>query len=233
MSSSSPDAVCGQLSDRIDITVEIENQGDLRVGPGVVVGFDGDWTTVPLQEPLYADGSQTPLQYVLQNTLEPGAAIFFTAHYDSQYNSPGVPPDTVTMVVDETDLERECDETNNELTKDVVAGQPMADLRLDLGTPGTNPCPTVPTTIFNDGSAPASNITVRYYAGDPNQGGTALHDVLVAAGGQHSFDETIPSFPQGVTIRIWGAVDPDNVIEECNDGNNRDDADSTVQCGIN
>ncbi|MBW2523720.1 MAG: hypothetical protein JRI23_06070 [Deltaproteobacteria bacterium] len=232
---SSPDAVCGQLSDLLDITVEIENRGDLRVGPGVVVGFHGDWTTVPLQEPLYADAAQTPVQYVLQNTLEPGASIFFTVSYDSQYNSPGVLPDTITVIVDETDLERECDELNNELTKDVVAGQPMADLRIALGTPLTNPCPTVPTTIFNDGSAPASNITVRYYAGDPNQGGTALHDAFVTgpivAGGQHSFDETIPNFPQGVIIRIWGVVDPDNVIEECNDGNNRDSADDTVQCG--
>src|SRR4030095_2789839 len=36
---SSPDAKCGQLSKLVDITVEIVNMGDLRVGPGVVVTF--------------------------------------------------------------------------------------------------------------------------------------------------------------------------------------------------
>ncbi|NRA32740.1 MAG: VCBS repeat-containing protein, partial [Polyangiaceae bacterium] len=40
---SSPDAQCGALSDNIDIVVEIVNDGDLRVGPGVVVTFSGSW----------------------------------------------------------------------------------------------------------------------------------------------------------------------------------------------
>lgn len=38
---SSPDATCGQLSKQLTINVEIDNPGDLRVGPGVVIGFHG------------------------------------------------------------------------------------------------------------------------------------------------------------------------------------------------
>ncbi|MCA9580000.1 MAG: hypothetical protein KC668_31445, partial [Myxococcales bacterium] len=39
----SPGATCGQLNDEIEITVQISNIGDLRVGPGVTVAFYGDW----------------------------------------------------------------------------------------------------------------------------------------------------------------------------------------------
>ena len=57
---SSPDATCGQLSSMLDITVEIENLGDLRVGLGLCVTLYGDWANPMLFEPLYADAAQTP-----------------------------------------------------------------------------------------------------------------------------------------------------------------------------
>jgi hypothetical protein len=118
----------------------------------------------------------------------------------------------------------------------VTAGNPEADLRVELGAPAPLPtCPTVPTTVYSDGSAPASGVTVRYYAGNPTQGGTPLHDEPVPGtlmpGDMVSFDVAIPNFPQGLQIEIWGVVDPDNVIPECNDGNNDDDADFKIQCG--
>ena len=43
VSVSSPDAECGSLTDNIDIGFEIENGGDLRVGPGVRVAFIGTY----------------------------------------------------------------------------------------------------------------------------------------------------------------------------------------------
>ncbi len=232
---SSPDATCGQLSSLLDINVQIENLGDLRVGPGVVVGFHGVWLNPPLYEALH-DATQTPIQQVIQTSLEPGGAIWLTVSYDAANNAPGVLPDIVKVIVDETGVERECDENNNERTDLVDPGELMADLRVVLGVPTTANCPTVPTTVINDGSLDASDVVVRYYAGDPFQGGTALHDEIVAgpvvaAGGTVSFDVSLPNFPPNTSVLIWGIVDPDNAIEECNDGNNADSADDTILCG--
>jgi hypothetical protein len=41
--------------------VAIDNLGDLRVGPGVVVSFYGAWDSPALSEPLYADMMLVPL----------------------------------------------------------------------------------------------------------------------------------------------------------------------------
>ncbi|HPB99077.1 MAG TPA: hypothetical protein PKW66_24345, partial [Polyangiaceae bacterium] len=53
----------------------------------------------------------------------------------------------------------------------------------------------------------------------------------LAPAGADSFVEAIPNFPQNLEILIYGVVDPDNLIEECNDANNKDDADNKVRCG--
>lgn len=233
---SSPGGGCGMLSTDLVITAEIKNQGDLRVGPGVVIGFEGFWNAGAVTEPLYADMMMTPLTFVLQTSLEPGQSIFISVSYDALNNSPMTVPDEITVIADQGDVARECDEANNELTIPVLAGAMEPDLRVELGSASQNPiCPTVPTTVFNDGSAAANDVVVRYYAGNPAQGGTALHDetvpMPVPAGGQVSFDASIPNFPQGLQITIHAIVDPDDLIAECNDGNNGDAADGPIQCG--
>ncbi len=233
---SSPDATCGKLSKKLDITVQIANIGDLRVGPGVVVSFQGTWTAVPLTEALKT-AAAAPLTVVIGQNIEPGEVIWLSASYDAANNSPGVLPDKIAVTVDEGNAERECNETNNTLSKDVSAGAQLPDLRVKLGAPTCLPGPTpkVPTTVSNDGSAPASNVLVRYYAGDPQAGGKPVHDEVlpgpIAAGGNASVTATMTSFPKGVSVLIYAVVDPDNVIAECNDGNNTDDADSKVTCG--
>ncbi|MCA9642932.1 MAG: hypothetical protein H6718_04630 [Polyangiaceae bacterium] len=230
----SPGAACGQLNDQIEITVQISNIGDLRVGPGVTVAFYGDWgggTTPPL-----SDGAGQPLTTTITGSLEPGDVIFLTVSYNAANDTPGVLPNDVLVRVDDLDVERECHEDDNELTQPVNAGSQLADLRIQLDVPAKN-CPMVdvPTTVFNDGSLAASNVVVRYYAGDPSAGGTVIHELTrsgpIPAGGSDSFTATIPNFPKNANILIYGVVDPDNVIQECNDGNNRDDADERVRCG--
>ena len=233
---SSPNAVCGQLSSLIDISASIVNQGDLRVGPGVVVTFYGHWNAQNLDEPLYGPG-MVPITSVLQTSLEPGFSVIVTVSYDAANNAPGVLPDEVRVVVDEADVERECNESNNELAAPGDPGMASADLRVLLGaaSAATCPTPTVETTVINDGSAPASNVVVRYYAGDPSQGGTAIHDEVVPGpidpyGGSVTFTASLAGFPKGLDILVYAVVDPDGVIAECNDGNNKDAADNKVQC---
>ncbi len=232
---SSPDAACGQLSSLLDITVQVTNQGDLRVGPGVILAFHGTWTSPSLQEPLYGPGS-TPLTATLQNSLEPGDSVLVTVHYDAANNAPKVVPNQIRAVVDDGDKERECVETNNELTAAVDPGSTMPDLRIDLGVISASTCPSpqVPTTVFNDGTEPASNVVVRYYAGDPSSGGKMLHEETIAGpiapGASASITPSLSGFPQGLAILVYGVVDPDNAIAECNDGNNRDTAADKVMC---
>jgi hypothetical protein len=233
---SSPDATCGQLSTHLTVSVEIDNLGDLRVGPGVVVTFYGGWTTPALMEALHADTMGTPLTYTLTSSLEPGGSIVVAVDYDAANNSPGVVPDEIRVVVDEGNTQRECNEMNNELTQPVMAGNQAADLRLTLGAVGIAGCPApdLVTTVYNDGSMPASNVVVRYYAGDPNQGGTAFHDELVAGpilpGGSTMFTASLTGFPSNLSVLVYAIVDPDNAIPECNDGNNKAAATGKAVC---
>ncbi|MBI5535741.1 MAG: hypothetical protein HY898_23620 [Deltaproteobacteria bacterium] len=232
---SSPDAACGQLSSKLDVIVQVRNIGDLRVGPGVVIGFYGEWTTPPLQEALHGPGA-VALTATLQTSLEPGEAVLVTVHYDAVNNAPGVLPDQIRVVVDDGNTARECDEGNNERKIKVDPGVAMADLRIDLGAVSNATCPEpkVPTTVYNDGSAPASNVRVRYYAGDPSAGGTPLHEEVIpgpiAPGGNASVTATLTGFPKGLLVLIYGVVDPDNAIVECNDGNNSDTVADKIIC---
>ena len=235
---SSPGVACGALSNQLTITAKIDNVGDLRVGPGVKLTFYGLWGAT--EEPLYTDAAKTPLTSTLQSSLEPGDSILVSVSYDASFNTAGTLPDKVRVVVDEAKVESECHEDNNELVKDVTPSMQVADLRLDLGLASDADCPspTVETTVINDGAAPASNVVVRYYSGDPNAGGTYLHEETVAGpiapnGGTTTFTATIANFPNDLSILVYGIVDPDDAITECNDGNNKDAADNKVLCGIN
>lgn len=232
---SSPDAVCGELSDNIDITVRVENLGDLRVGPGVVIRYYGEWAGADGPEPLLDEGG-APLQAEIQTSIEPHSSLMLTVSYSAANNVAGELPARLRAVVDEDDAERECNEDNNAQTFVVEAGDARPDLRVQIGTVDRGGCPSprVPTTVFNGGSAPVSNVKVRYYAGDPAQGGTPLHEEIVPGpiepGMSTSFTANLDSFPLYLSILIHGVVDPDNEIDECNDGNNGDAAENKVEC---
>jgi len=223
---SSPGSACGSLGSVIDIIVQVENIGDVIVGPSLVIAFEGTWTNPAVTEPLL-DSQGQPLQYVLQNPLEPGDAIFANVQYDDADNPQGTLPDSIRAVADAELRERECIEDNNDLTAAVEAGEQAADLRVELGVHDESQCPdpTVETTVYNDGSRPAANIVVRYYAGDPDQGGTQIHEETVAGpldpGTSTTFTATLMNFPPNRLITVYAVVDPDNQIFECNDGDNK------------
>lgn len=220
---SSPDVACGELSDEILIAVEVRNEGDLRVGPGVELTFEGSWDD---GDEALLDEDGNPLTITLETSLEPGASIIVTAPYASGNNDAGVLPNSVTVTIDEDDRERECgDDSNNSISDDVEEGETVADLRLELGL-ATGPCDAklIEVTVTNDGSVAASDVLVRLYAGDPSAGGQPI--------GEATIDETIEP-GESVTIEIeinplirnitvFGIADPLDTIPECNDANNRD-----------
>ncbi|WP_129578007.1 MULTISPECIES: FG-GAP-like repeat-containing protein [Sorangium] len=234
---SSPDAACGELTDNVEITVRVDNLGDLRVGPGVVISFYGEWDTPDVDEALL-DEAGAPLQVVLQSSIEPHSSLLLTVSYSAANNPQETLPARLRAVVDEGATERECNEDNNEEIAVVDEGDALPDLQIEIGRVTDAKCNAqqvdVPTVVRNAGSAPASDVRVRYYAGDPGQGGTVLHEEVVpgpiAPGQSVNLVATIDKFPWNLSILIYGVVDPDGAIDECNDGNNKDAASDKVVC---
>jgi hypothetical protein len=237
---SSPDAACGMLGSRLELAVRIRNDGDVRVGADIPVGFFGEWDSPSLTEPLYADAAGTPLVVTLGRTLDPGASLILTVPYDSSTSSPGTLPSRIRVVVDpgsaamESGVERECDESNNETTVPVMAGASVADLEVALTGP-TGGCPTLTfgATVTNLGAAEARSVVVRFYAGDPAAGRVLAEELLagpIAPGGSASV--MVPIDVPAEPVQVFVVVDPDDTVVECNDGNNVDASDERFGCLI-
>ena len=165
----SPDAACGELTENTDITFLIENQGDLRVGPGVAVGFVGLWGGE--EQELLSAPVGARLALTCTQSLEPGRAVLLSVSYRTVNNGRGTLPDQVRVIVDVDDIERECDEGDNALEEDVDPGIQRADLELRLGT-ATADCPdgSVTVTLGNVGTETASDVGLAFFAGSPSPG---------------------------------------------------------------
>jgi hypothetical protein len=234
---SSPDTPCGQLSNLLRITARVENKGDLRVGPGVLVSFYGQWQKPLLDEALAADGGGTPLRSVISASLEPGDSILVTAQYNAAFNRPRSIPGTVRAVIDETNGERECREDNNQAEVKVEPGSKRPDLTAEILEVDFEKCPfpRVKASVTNVGSAPATDILLRYYAGDPSQGGTSVLEKRLGGpiqgnGGSQTFFAAMPNVFEQTAVRIFVVVDPLDTVTECNDGNNLAKADEKAAC---
>ena len=223
----SPDQPCDQLSEKVGIAVRVQNAGDIRVGPGVGVLFSAKWGS---------GAWQTLDSLDLRSSVEPGGGGWVTAFYDAD-NDDGHDglPDRIQVQVDEADGERECDEENNLAEVMVDPGTELADLRVEVGRLDPENSCALPVRVYNDGSAPASNVVVRFYAGDPAQGGRAYYEEVIegpiAAGGNAGTSGNDHSaFPPNRVIRVFVVADPYNVVMECNDANNTASATQTAVC---
>jgi hypothetical protein len=234
---SSPDASCGQLSELLNIAARVANRGDLRVGPGVTVSFIGVWGTE--REPLL-DAAGQPLTFTLQTSLEPGAATVVNAPYAASQNAFGRLPDRVEVVIDASGRERECNEDNNTASVAVAGGSLQPDLRVSVDDIDLGLCfsegVTISGVVTNDGSATATDIRVRLYAGNPEQGGTELFELTIPGpvdpGQSAPYTAEITDFP-ALLINVYAVVDPDDEILECNDGNNVASSSNAITCIIN
>jgi hypothetical protein len=237
-----PDSTCGDLSTRVTINVEVRNRGDLRVGPGVPITLSGVWgaDTQPL-----LDASGQPLRFILQNSLEPGAINRISFDYDASANgaNPDSLPERVIAIIDgeggnDYGTERECDEDNNTLDAAILSSGARADLAVTLNPlPANTACPGTPieTTVTNLGTSTAVGVTVRYFAGNPEQGGTPFLDYILPdpldPGASVTFSPTFTYFLFNTIV--YAVVDPDDTIPECNDANNTFQSTSTASCAIN
>ncbi|MGC4093222.1 MAG: CARDB domain-containing protein [Polyangiaceae bacterium] len=218
---SSPNVACGQLSDEIQVAVQIKNAGDLRVGPGVQVGFTGRFAN-PDTSAALLDANGDPITVTLTTSLEPGASTIITITYKAGNNGRPDLPVEVVASVDSASAERECHEDNNDIAGPVESGASLADLGIVVNSVTGCSAPKASVTITNQGSAPASDILVRLYAGDPSRGGQSLGEVTVpgplAPGASQTITLTLD--PVNRNITVFGVVDPLDTIAECNDANN-------------
>ena len=231
---------CGDATGLV-IGAQVSNAGDLRVS-NVPITFLGTWEDDGVTEPL-TDADGTPLQYVITQTLEPGGLVVFQVEYAQENNDRGTFPDEVTIVIDPEEggegVARECNEDNNSETAPVDAAPALPDLRLLLEDPDASCPPPILGTVFNDSEIDAENVVVRLYSGDPSGGADTIGDLFVGdvpAGGSVQFDTTDEDFqfdgavPVRAPIRLYGDVDPDDDIEECNEANNRAGPTAFTQC---
>lgn len=218
---SSPDTACGTLSETIQIVVEVRNLGDLRVGPGVVLSYEGTWGK---NTEVLVDSSGDPITFTLDKSLEPGASTLVSVEYHVGDNDQEGLPDSVQVTIDGDNKERECNEDNNTIKGTVEAGALVADLRLEIESAQGCAEPKVKLTVYNEGSKPAEKVLVHLYAGDPSQGGTKLGEVTIKGPVDPGESEsvTVTLDPVSLDITIWGIADPKNTIAECNDANNVD-----------
>jgi len=237
---SSPDAKCGSLSDNLDIAFEILNAGDLRVGPGVIVSFHGTWNGS--EEPLKG-GDGMPLKVTLTQSLEPGKSTILKASFMKSWNGKDALPSHVRVVVDPANgsqpngAERECRENNNDKKATVDGGALRADLSVDIQSVSLE-CPNAKVSIKvrNAGTATAEPVVVRFYAGDPAQGGSMLKDETLPGAlepnAEVSLVVSLAALPDRGAIRIFAVVDPAKAVSECDEANNRDAAPNDVLCDI-
>jgi hypothetical protein len=237
----SADVGCGQLGSEVTIVFEVQNRGDVRVGPGVQVALYGIWDGK--EEALR--GPDGPLTVVLGTSIEPGHSITQSATF-AVADQPGKDalPSRARVVVDSSDdgdfgSERECNEDNNDLSQDVEAGEPRPDLRIELGEAAvtcSTRTATVTVEVYNEGTADAEDVVVQIFAGQPGSGGTLVAetklDAPLKAGDKTTLEVEVPDFPVNRKITLWGWVDPSRKIQECNEGDNTDPADNPIECHV-
>lgn len=238
----SPDAQCGDLSNIINITYEVTNAGDLRVGPGVQLSFYGTWGGV--EEPLLG-ASGGALTAILGDGVDPGRAIIETVIFDlGNQTGKAALPEEIRVVVDtggdagsSFGAERECDEANNSRSRVIEGGEQLADLSIDVGVASVDcktKLATAAVTVINTGVVTASDVVVHLFAGNPAQGGTRIGQTVLAdplaPGASVTINVDAPNFPDNRAVTIWGFVDPGNAIGECNESDNTDPADNEIEC---
>jgi subtilase family serine protease len=188
-----------------------------------VLDFFGAWGSD--QEPLL-DGNGDPITVTLTKSLEPGASTLVTVEYEVGWNAApndDALPDSVRVVIDGDDRERECVEDNNEAEADVGStGEMLADLAVSIDDAACSGSVTI--TVENTGSAPASDILVQIYQGDPSSGGTLLGEATIDGpldpGDSDSVTTDVVSGSFQNDVTIWVVADPNDDITECNDANN-------------
>lgn len=172
------------------------------------------------------------------NTLDSGDSVDISI----SWATPESGVHTITVVADLNDTVIEEDEGNNQLSRQVNVLARLPDLSISSGDINFNIQPAftdspviIQATILNTlGKANANNVTVKFYAGNPDAGGVEIGSTMVNVpmGGSNTTSlEWIPS--QIGEYPIYVRVNPFHNPEEYNYSNNEAYRNITVELSLN
>ncbi len=97
-----------------------------------------------------------------------------------------------------------------------------ADITCSNPTPTAGDTITIAAIVHNDGPAPADNLSVRFYDGDPTEGGLLIGETTMLSIPANGNSQTSISWttPNASTHTIFVKIDPSNVIDELNETDN-------------
>ena len=130
----------------------------------------------------------------------------------------------------------ECDEDDNSLVLDVVDPDPLADLRLSdfVAEGGRCPVGRLSVTVSNGGENAVEGAVLRFFAGDPVEGGRLLfEDRLpgpIEAGASHPYVAEVPAFLPFRPLRIYAQVSAVDGGADCAPHDNRVVAPGPLLC---
>ncbi len=231
-------ATLNDAQDTVDLAVRDEDvtpsAADLVVGePLVVTATVRNFGTAPVAEipVILGQPSDSGLIELARTTVSagPGAAVAATLTWTTSFTGDAMP---LVVRVDPFQLLAELSETNNDagLTVRVrpsalpnlrVGG---ADVRFEPDPPREGEDAVVTVVVRNPSPAPAGPFAVRFYRGDPDQGGTLIGETSVP--GVDAVSEVIASTAwspvdargaQGVFV----LADPAGQVEEYDESDNR------------
>ncbi|MFZ2655052.1 MAG: CARDB domain-containing protein, partial [Victivallales bacterium] len=203
--------------DVITINASVKNIGGTKAEILKIAIFDGN----------PSDGGTQIGDDIVFNNLSPQltATIGFQAML-----TPGT--HVIFVVADPDNNVSEINEQNNKAVKSITvveSPQSPSDLAIqNASITFSNPAPTatdlftISAEIVNQGGISANNVLVRFYDGDPRQGGARLGGDLAFSGiapGGHAKANLETALPAG-NHRIYVSVDPSNTILESDEGNN-------------
>jgi len=205
--------------------------------------MNGAETTQPLLDALGVRlETRTPLG------LNPESGLTVRVAYSVTEDPSALPfmgalPDEVIAYVDVEESsdfgrERECREDNNDARAEVVNLGGAAELSVEILGIETGPCPALSLTVLvsNRGSIAVEETALSLYAGDPRSGGGRLSTLQITtpipAGGERTIDWTIDRFPESREINFFVSIDPQNLIEECDEEDNITQAPEPLSCDV-
>jgi hypothetical protein len=228
------------------VSLSLINTGEVRVGEGVRVVFEGEWGGMRY---ILSDPQGEPLALRTSAGLDPEARLPLSLSYDSRLDPAlpaelsNTPPEALWAIVDVEEgsdfgRERECDEDNNSARAPLTQSEGLAELSVRLLSAEAGLCPnvTLELEVSNEGALLAELVSLALYAGNPLAGGSRLDTLTLQAPLPAQSTQVITweseRMPSGREVTLWLAIDPNNITPECVEDNNLTSSPAPLACEV-
>jgi len=172
------------------------------------------------------------------DTLDSGASV----QVDVSWVTPAAGLHSITVIADPEEKLIEENENNNELSTQMSVLAQLPDLSITTGDIAFDPQPaytnsplTIQATIGNAlGKASAENVTVMFYAGNPDTGGLLIGETKVDVPMGGSNTSSLDWVPSQIGIYpIYVVINPERLFGEYDYDNNIASRNTTVELSLN